>query len=152
MGRVSVVTSTQTVSTCRQKVVTSQILGKAHIRLQKELEPKSLPIRQGARKGWGGRGKQAGRLQEVGGEEAARFGANCSNNRFAQAFAKGVPGHCVQRSQALLAMLSPLIPVITQPYSSGLGRKKGLQSGRRPGFPPLSHSPANFYSISQKEN
>lgn len=59
LGRVSVVINTQTVTTCRQKVVTSQILGKAHIRLQRELEPKSLHIRHKARspERWGGRGE-----------------------------------------------------------------------------------------------
>ena len=36
-----------------------------------------------------------------------------------------------------------------QQYSSGLGRKKGLQSGWQQ-FSPLSHCPANFYSIFQK--
>ena len=43
------------------------------------------------------------------------------------------------------------LPVSSQARGSSSGRAQG-SSGRRPGVPPLSHSPANFYNISPQRN
>lgn len=98
-----------------------------------------------------GQGEPNPGLQEVGGEEAAEAGANRVHGRSAAGLAGGSPG---PPRAAVTSAFGTAVPSgsrhrPTAPLARVWDVKKGRESGRRREFSPLSHSPANFYSISR---